>query len=172
MRRREITNLLVQLYPPLLKRLKSQPTEPILLGLALPLSCKHPRRNLPHWRPRRPVRWLLVPTEVRPQRNPQLKKFCPMQILKGQKKRASQITSRVLLWCGPSNTFAEPAAYSRIANRACCICAQPQTKAIPARPSRWFNSAHELQPANMWKQKNMDQLWGQMSSQERRLAGY
>ena len=37
---------------------------------------------------------------------------------------------------------------------------------------RWFNSAHELQPANMWIQKNMDQLWGQMSSQERRLAGY
>jgi len=37
---------------------------------------------------------------------------------------------------------------------------------------RWFNSAHELQPANMWIQKNMDQLWAQMSSQERRLAGY
>ncbi|HZD08067.1 MAG TPA: zinc ribbon domain-containing protein [Candidatus Limnocylindrales bacterium] len=37
---------------------------------------------------------------------------------------------------------------------------------------RWFNSAHELQPANMWIQKNMDQLWTQMSSQERRLAGY
>jgi hypothetical protein len=37
---------------------------------------------------------------------------------------------------------------------------------------RWFNSAHELQPANMWIQKNMDQLWVQMSSQERRLAGY
>ena len=39
MRRREITNLLVPLCPPLLKRLKPQPTEPILLGLALlPLS--------------------------------------------------------------------------------------------------------------------------------------
>jgi len=37
---------------------------------------------------------------------------------------------------------------------------------------RWFNSAHELQPANMWIQKNMDQLWTQMSEQERRLAGY
>jgi hypothetical protein len=37
---------------------------------------------------------------------------------------------------------------------------------------RWFNSAHELQPANFWIQKNMDQLWAQMSSQERRLAGY
>lgn len=37
---------------------------------------------------------------------------------------------------------------------------------------RWFNSAHELQPANVWIQRNMDQLWGQMSSQERRLAGY
>ena len=37
---------------------------------------------------------------------------------------------------------------------------------------RWFNSAHELQPANMWIQKNMDQLWALMSSQERRLAGY
>ncbi|HEY2114754.1 MAG TPA: zinc-ribbon domain-containing protein [Candidatus Angelobacter sp.] len=37
---------------------------------------------------------------------------------------------------------------------------------------RWFNSAHELQPANMWIQKNMDQIWAQMSSQERRLAGY
>jgi hypothetical protein len=37
---------------------------------------------------------------------------------------------------------------------------------------RWFNSAHELQPANVWIQKNMDQIWAQMSSQERRLAGY
>lgn len=37
---------------------------------------------------------------------------------------------------------------------------------------RWFNSAHELEPANVWIQRNMDQLWGQMSSQERRLAGY
>lgn len=37
---------------------------------------------------------------------------------------------------------------------------------------RWFNSAHELQPANMWIQRNMDELWAQMSSQERRLAGY
>jgi Double zinc ribbon len=37
---------------------------------------------------------------------------------------------------------------------------------------RWFNSAHELEPANMWIQKNMDQLWSQMSEQERRLAGY
>jgi double zinc ribbon protein len=37
---------------------------------------------------------------------------------------------------------------------------------------RWFNSAHELQPGNMYIQKNMDQLWAQMTSQERRLAGY
>jgi hypothetical protein len=37
---------------------------------------------------------------------------------------------------------------------------------------RWFNSAHELEPANMWIQKNMDQIWGQMTPQERRLAGY
>ncbi|MCU1253806.1 MAG: Sel1 [Candidatus Angelobacter sp.] len=37
---------------------------------------------------------------------------------------------------------------------------------------RWFNSAHELQPANVWIQRNMDQIWAQMSSQERRLAGY
>lgn len=37
---------------------------------------------------------------------------------------------------------------------------------------RWFNSAHELQPANQWIQRNMDLLWGQMSEQERRLAGY
>jgi Double zinc ribbon len=37
---------------------------------------------------------------------------------------------------------------------------------------RWFNSAHELQPANQWIQKNMDLLWGQMTEQERRLAGY
>jgi len=37
---------------------------------------------------------------------------------------------------------------------------------------RWFNSAHELQPANQWIQRNMDLLWGQMTDQERRLAGY
>lgn len=37
---------------------------------------------------------------------------------------------------------------------------------------RWFNSAHELEPANTWIQKNMDQLWAQMTSQERHLAGY
>jgi TPR repeat protein len=37
---------------------------------------------------------------------------------------------------------------------------------------RWFNSAHELEPANTWIQKNMDRLWAQMTSQERRLAGY
>lgn len=33
---------------------------------------------------------------------------------------------------------------------------------------RWFNSAHELDPANPWIQTNMDQLWAQMSSQERK----
>ncbi len=37
---------------------------------------------------------------------------------------------------------------------------------------RWFNSAHELQPANTWIKKNMDQIWALMSEQERRLAGY
>jgi hypothetical protein len=37
---------------------------------------------------------------------------------------------------------------------------------------RWFNSAHELEPANQWILKNMDLLWGQMTEQERRLAGY
>lgn len=37
---------------------------------------------------------------------------------------------------------------------------------------RWFNSAHELEPANQWIIKNMDLLWGQMTEQERRLAGY
>lgn len=37
---------------------------------------------------------------------------------------------------------------------------------------RWFNSAHELQPANQWIIRNMDLLWGQMTDQERRLAGY
>lgn len=37
---------------------------------------------------------------------------------------------------------------------------------------RWFNSAHELEPANQWILRNMDLLWGQMSEQERRLAGY
>jgi len=33
---------------------------------------------------------------------------------------------------------------------------------------RWFNSAHELDPANPWIQTNLDQLWAQMSSQERK----
>lgn len=37
---------------------------------------------------------------------------------------------------------------------------------------RWFNSAHELEPANQWIQKNMDVLWGEMNDQERRLAAY
>ncbi|HKD78485.1 MAG TPA: zinc ribbon domain-containing protein [Candidatus Angelobacter sp.] len=37
---------------------------------------------------------------------------------------------------------------------------------------RWFNSAHELEPANTWIQRNMDQLWAQMTPQERHLAGY
>ncbi|HLW52302.1 MAG TPA: zinc ribbon domain-containing protein [Candidatus Angelobacter sp.] len=32
---------------------------------------------------------------------------------------------------------------------------------------RWFNSAHELDPANPWIQTNLDQLWAQMSPQER-----
>ena len=37
---------------------------------------------------------------------------------------------------------------------------------------RWFNSAHELEPANQWIQRNMNLLWGQMTDQERRLAAY
>lgn len=37
---------------------------------------------------------------------------------------------------------------------------------------RWFNSAHELQPSNTWIQRNLDQLWGQMTAEERRQAGY
>jgi hypothetical protein len=32
---------------------------------------------------------------------------------------------------------------------------------------RWFTSAHELDPANPWIQTNLDQLWAQMSPQER-----
>ncbi len=32
---------------------------------------------------------------------------------------------------------------------------------------RWFNSAHELDPANPWIQTNLDQLWAQMTPQER-----
>lgn len=37
---------------------------------------------------------------------------------------------------------------------------------------RWFNSAHELQPANQWILKNMNLLWDQMTEQEHRLAAY
>jgi hypothetical protein len=33
---------------------------------------------------------------------------------------------------------------------------------------RWFNSAHELEPANPWIQANLDQLWGRMTPQQRR----
>jgi hypothetical protein len=33
---------------------------------------------------------------------------------------------------------------------------------------RWFNSAHELEPANHWIQANLDQLWGRMTPQQRR----
>ena len=33
---------------------------------------------------------------------------------------------------------------------------------------RWFNSAHELDPANPWIQTNLDQLWAQMAPQERK----
>jgi Double zinc ribbon len=36
---------------------------------------------------------------------------------------------------------------------------------------RWFNSAHELDPANPWIQTNLDQLWAQMTPQERQRAG-
>ena len=37
---------------------------------------------------------------------------------------------------------------------------------------RWFNAAHELQPANQWIQRNLNQLWSEMSDQEHRLAAY
>ena len=37
---------------------------------------------------------------------------------------------------------------------------------------RWFNAAHELQPANQWIQRNLNQLWAEMSEQEHRLAAY
>jgi TPR repeat protein len=33
---------------------------------------------------------------------------------------------------------------------------------------RWFNSAHELDPANPWIQTNLDQLWAEMTPQQRR----
>ncbi|HEY6308703.1 MAG TPA: zinc-ribbon domain-containing protein [Candidatus Angelobacter sp.] len=33
---------------------------------------------------------------------------------------------------------------------------------------RWFNSAHELDPANHWIQTNLDQLWAQMTPEQRR----
>jgi TPR repeat protein len=36
---------------------------------------------------------------------------------------------------------------------------------------RWFNSAHELEPANTWIQANLDQLWGRMTAQQRRQVG-
>jgi hypothetical protein len=36
---------------------------------------------------------------------------------------------------------------------------------------RWFNSAHELDPANPWIQTNLDQLWAEMSPQQRRQVG-
>jgi hypothetical protein len=36
---------------------------------------------------------------------------------------------------------------------------------------RWFNSAHELDPANPWIQTNLDQLWAEMTPQQRRQVG-
>ena len=36
---------------------------------------------------------------------------------------------------------------------------------------RWFNSAHELDPSNQWIQKDMAQLWANMTPQERQKAG-
>jgi hypothetical protein len=36
---------------------------------------------------------------------------------------------------------------------------------------RWFNSAHELQPDNPEIRSDIEQLWGQMTAQERRQAG-
>jgi TPR repeat protein len=33
---------------------------------------------------------------------------------------------------------------------------------------QWFSSAHDLKPENQWIAKNMDQLWAQMTQQERR----
>jgi hypothetical protein len=36
---------------------------------------------------------------------------------------------------------------------------------------RWFNSAHELEPGNPEIKSDIEQLWGQMTAQERRQAG-
>jgi Double zinc ribbon/Sel1 repeat len=36
---------------------------------------------------------------------------------------------------------------------------------------RWFNSAHELDPANPWIQTNLDQLWAEMTPQQRHQVG-
>ena len=37
---------------------------------------------------------------------------------------------------------------------------------------KWFSSAHDLEPQNAWIEKNLNQLWAQMTPLERRLAGY
>jgi TPR repeat protein len=35
---------------------------------------------------------------------------------------------------------------------------------------KWFSSARDLEPGNRWIDKNMSQLWAQMTSEERRRA--
>jgi len=37
---------------------------------------------------------------------------------------------------------------------------------------RWLRSAHQLEPGNTWIQKNLDELWAQMTQQERRQLEY
>ncbi len=64
-------------------------------------------------------------------------KPCPTQTIKLRKKPVFLTTNPVLLWCAPSNIFAEQAASRKIANKVCCICMQQQTRAILARPFRW-----------------------------------
>ena len=137
---------------PLLRtRLKPRPAEPtpgraaqfLTSNRRLPKPNRRLLKPIPQrpslqlWKPQRLAHWLVAQTKARPQQSPRLKKPCQMPTEKARKKRVSLTTSRVLLWCGPSNTFAERAAYSRIANRACCIFARPRTRAIPALPYRW-----------------------------------
>ena len=130
--------------------------------------------------------------KTRAPQNPQPPKLCPIQILKAQKKLVFLTTNRVaalvraqqyirgtggvaqnceqgLLYLHAATDKSDPGAAIQMAalySSGLCV------KQDRVMAYRWFNSAHELQPANVWIQRNMDQLWAQMSSQERRLAGY
>ena len=35
---------------------------------------------------------------------------------------------------------------------------------------KWYSSAHDLQPGNRWIERNMNQLWAQMTPDERHKA--